>query len=93
MKASSCTEVELKPKCAEYFIWNCLVIVPYKENIHMCVFFFFFVKGGGEVEERVGLSIYSGTSVARTLMARLPRLFRTRSLLVPRKNPLIADLG
>ena len=36
--------------------------------------------------------IYSRTSVARTLMARLPRLFRTRSF-VPRKNPLAADLG
>ena len=35
---------------------------------------------------------YSRTSVARTLMARLPRLFRTRSS-VPKENPLAADLG
>ena len=41
----------------------------------------------------VGLKcLYSRTSVARTLMARLPRLFRTRSR-VPRKTPLAADLG
>ena len=37
-------------------------------------------------------ALYSRTSMARTLMARLPRLFRTRSR-VPRKNPLAADLG
>ena len=36
--------------------------------------------------------MYGRTSVARTLMARLLRLFRTR-FLVPRKNPLTADLG
>ena len=36
--------------------------------------------------------MYSITSVARTLMARLPRLFRTRSW-APRKNPIAADLG
>ena len=35
---------------------------------------------------------YCRTSVARTLMARLPRLFRTRSA-VPWKNPTAADLG
>ena len=40
--------------------------------------------GGGAV-------IYSRTSGARTLMARLPRLFRTRSG-VPRKKSLAADL-
>ena len=34
---------------------------------------------------------YSRTSVARTLMARLPRLFRTRSW-VPWKNPKAADV-
>ena len=33
---------------------------------------------------------YSRTSVARTLMARLPRLFRTRPW-VPWKNPIAAD--
>ena len=38
------------------------------------------------------LSIYSNTSVARTLVARVPRLIRTRSR-VPRKNPTAADLG
>ena len=37
-------------------------------------------------------TIYSRTSMARTLMARLPRLFRTRSW-VPWKNPIAADLG
>ena len=31
------------------------------------------------------------TSLARTLMARLPWLFRTRAC-VPRKNPIVADL-
>ena len=36
-------------------------------------------------------SIYSRTSMARTLMARLVRPFRTRSR-VPRKNPIAADL-
>ena len=35
---------------------------------------------------------YSRTSVAPTLMARPPWLFRTRSW-IPRKNPLAADLG
>ena len=35
---------------------------------------------------------YSRTLVARTLMARLPRLFRTRSQ-VPEKNSIAADLG
>ena len=34
---------------------------------------------------------YSRTSVARTLMARLPRLFRTRYL-VPNKNIIAADI-
>ena len=37
-------------------------------------------------------SKYSRKSVARTLMARLPRLFRTRSS-VPRKNRTDVDLG
>ena len=36
-------------------------------------------------------AIYSRNSVARTLMARLPRLFRTRSC-VPLKNPITANL-
>ena len=40
---------------------------------------------------QLGETNYSRTSVARTLMTRLPRLFRTRSC-VPRKNPLAADL-
>ena len=43
----------------------------------------------------VGVNVYSTynrTSVARALMARLPRLFRTRSW-VPLKNPKTADLG
>ena len=35
---------------------------------------------------------YSRTPIARTLMARLPRLFRIRSW-VPRKKSLAADLG
>ena len=35
---------------------------------------------------------YSRTSVAPLLMARLPRLFRTRPL-VARKSPLAADFG
>ena len=34
--------------------------------------------------------IYSKASVARTLMAHLPRLFRTDSQ-VPWKNPITAD--
>ena len=38
------------------------------------------------------LHIYSRTSMARTLMARLPWLFRTRSW-VPRKSFIAADLG
>ena len=37
-------------------------------------------------------TFYNRTSEARKLMARLPRLFRTRSY-VPRKNPIAADLG
>ena len=36
--------------------------------------------------------IYSRTSVARTLMTRLPQLFQTRSQ-APWKNPETADLG
>ena len=36
-------------------------------------------------------SQYSRTSVARTLMAFLPQLFRARAS-VPRKNPIAADL-
>ena len=35
---------------------------------------------------------YSRTSMARTLMARLPWLFQTR-FLVPWKNPTAADVG
>ena len=35
---------------------------------------------------------YSRTSMARTLMARLPRLFRTHFKSLG-KNPLAADLG
>ena len=35
---------------------------------------------------------YSRTSMARTLMAHLPWLFRTRAR-VPRKNPIAADLS
>ena len=38
------------------------------------------------------INIYSRTSVARTLMAHLPWLFRTR-LWVPSKNLIAADLG
>ena len=38
-----------------------------------------------EVVAQISLSQYSRTSVARTRMARLPRLFRTRSL-VPWKK-------
>ena len=36
--------------------------------------------------------IYSRPSVAQTLMARLPRLFGTRSW-IPWENPKAADLG
>ena len=35
---------------------------------------------------------YSRTSMARTLMARLPRLFRTRFLSPLEKNPIAADI-
>ena len=35
---------------------------------------------------------YSGTSVARTLMARLPRLFRSHPSVPNRKNPIAADI-
>ena len=44
----------------------------------------------GKWEVPAARSKYSRTSVARTLMARLPRLFQTRSL-VPKKNPIAAD--
>ena len=51
-----------------------------------------------EEEERIRRELqeygkYSRTSMARTLMARLPRLFRTRSRVPLEKNPLAADLG
>ena len=36
---------------------------------------------------------YDGTSMTRTLMARLPWLFRTRSWVPWKKNPIAADLG
>ena len=36
---------------------------------------------------------YSRTSVARTLMAHLPRLFRTCSWVSWKKNPIAADVG
>ena len=36
---------------------------------------------------------YSRTSVAQTLLARLPQLFQTRTLESLGKNPLAADLG
>ena len=42
--------------------------------------------------KRRQLIMYSKTSVARTLMPRLPGLFRSRSL-VPRKKTLAGDLG
>ena len=53
------------------------------------------VWGGGGGEKGLQtyqpvVSNYSRTSMARTLMARLPRLFRTEFL---RNNPLAADLG
>ena len=36
--------------------------------------------------------IYSRTSMARTPMARLPRLFQTRSCVPRKKNPIAADI-
>ena len=36
--------------------------------------------------------MYSRTSVARTLMARLPQLLRTRSRVPNKKNPTAADI-
>ena len=43
-------------------------------------------------QEQSGIGLhYSRTHVAQTLMACLPWLFRTHSL-VPKKNPIAADL-
>ena len=50
------------------------------------------VWSGSALLAHIYLFQYSRTSMARTLMACLPQLFRTRSI-VPRKNPLAADLG
>ena len=45
-----------------------------------------------KIWETARIPKYSRTSMARTLMARLPWLFRT-SFSVPWKNPIAADLG
>ena len=60
----------------------------------------FFLKNHGIVQVSAGIVhimfehfyiFYSRTSMARTLMVRLPRLSRTRSC-VPRKIPIAANL-
>ena len=46
-----------------------------------------------EKEQLIFESIYRRTSLARTLMARSPWLFRTRTCVLGKKNPMAADFG
>ena len=95
--------ISFKPElcCFWWFWWQSfkygvflMKILRYHNNhIQLHVFYYNFIINMSIVEfAQVHWPYHSRTSVARTSLARLPQLFRTR-FWVPWKNPTAADLG
>ena len=75
----------------EFGIFTLILLNKFSEKpVHFYIgsFWLVFAIFSTFQEDTFVTRIYSRTSVARTLMARLPRLFRTRSR-VPKKNSFV----